>query len=253
MYVITGGGTGIGRALAEALLARGKSVFLIGRRETPLQALAAWSPNVTYLVADVSTTAGRMLIQQALSTMPMIEGLIHNAGTIMPVGSLNHIDEAAFRQLMQTNVEAPLFLTQALQPQLRDGRILNIGSGAAYLPIAGWGPYCASKAALAMLCRCWQAEGLLSMASVKPGIADTALLAEGYVTKEGMTSDQITFYENLKTQDRLLHPDTVGLFLCWLLLDVDLTTFSSKEWDIYDTSHHAQWLKAPHRVPSIQG
>lgn len=248
MFVITGGGSGIGQALALALSKRGESVLIIGRREQHLQETAAHSSLIKYLSADVSSNDGLERIRAYLETTSHIKALINNAGLLEPIIGIDDIQPEAWHRTLNTNLDAALFLPQKLHSQLINGRVLNIGSGAAYFPIKGWTAYCVSKAALAMLTRCWQLESKsIAFASVKPGIIDTEMQAMARSAIH-MDPEQIEFYRRLKTDNRLVSPETVAEFLVWLLLDIDSDTFVSQEWDIYDTAHHAQWLKSPHQV-----
>jgi benzil reductase ((S)-benzoin forming) len=82
VFIVTGGGSGIGRALAHALAVRNKPVLIIGRREEFLIDTASFSPLISYLCADVSTDQGRKFILNHLNSVQLIDGLIHNAGTI---------------------------------------------------------------------------------------------------------------------------------------------------------------------------
>jgi benzil reductase ((S)-benzoin forming) len=251
MYVVTGGGQGIGRALAIALAERGQRVLIVGRHEHSLLTTVSVSPHIERISADVSTIAGRQSIVERLKNVPVIQGLIHNAGIIEPILPAMEMGDAAWRQCMATNLDAPLFLTQALRDKLQQGRVLTIGSGAAYFPVAGWTAYCVSKAALAMLVRCCQLEtNDIAFASVMPGIIDTAMQAQIRLA-EHMNAEKRDFFKTLKQENRLLTAATVALFLCWLLLDIEPAYFVSKEWDIYDESHHPAWLIAPHEVPPI--
>ncbi|KGP62776.1 sepiapterin reductase [Legionella norrlandica] len=248
MYLITGGGSGIGKALALALARRNKSVFIVGRRENLLQETASLSPNINYVCADISTPQGRELIHSGLDHIPQINALINNAGTLQPIVPLKEVSFEAWHQALNTNLDAALFLPQLLYKKLSGGRVLNIGSGAAYFPIHGWGAYCVSKAALAMLTQCWQIESRsVAFASVMPGIIDTDMQA---IARHGSNMDpsQVNFYRRLKEHNRLISPETVAEFLAWLLLDIDKKIYVSKEWDIYDTTHHSAWLKPPHQV-----
>ena len=252
MFVVTGGGRGLGKSLVLALAARGKSVLIIGRQASSLVEVANTSDLINYCVADVSTHAGRDLICDRLKQVKRIEGLVHNAGMIDPITPLTNIDESAWKKLMATNVEAPLFLSQKLVHQLLQGRVLNISSGAAYFPVVGWSAYCVSKAALSMLTRCWQLEcASPAFASVMPGIIDTDMVAM-IRHSEHMDPDKLNFFKQLKHNNQLLSPDTVALFLCWLLLDIKTSEYVAKEWDIYDASHHASWLPNNHTVPSLE-
>lgn len=250
MFVITGGGSGIGQSLAYALVARNCSVLIIGRRESALVQTAAFSPLIHYFVADLSTEEGCKTVVEHLNQHDSIQGLIHNAGSIEPIAPIAAINTLAWQKNLATNLMAPLFLTQLLLNRLKKGRVLHIGSGAAYFPIKGWSAYCVSKAALSMLTRCWQLECEdTAFASVMPGIVDTDMQA---LIRDAQCMDETKhdFFNTLYQNRLLLSPETVALFLCWLLLDLDHDQFISKEWDIYDKQHHAHWLVAPHQVPS---
>jgi benzil reductase ((S)-benzoin forming) len=252
VFVVTGGGRGIGSELAVALAARGKSVLIIGRHEDALVDTAARSPLIDYLCADVSLPDERQRIKACLQAVSAIQGLIHNAGIIDPISPITDIDEASWHACMATNVDAPLFLTQLLTDKLSKGRVLNISSGAAHFPVMGWAAYCVSKAAVSMLTRCWQEESThIAFASVMPGIIDTNMQAK-IRAAESMNPQKLDFFKRLKQDDLLLAPATVATFLCWLLLDIDTSNYVSKEWDIYDTSHHQAWLIPPNIVPALE-
>ena len=252
MFVVTGGGTGIGRALAFALTDRGYSVIIVGRRESLLVETARYSPLIKYICADVSTHQGRLHVAEQLGEVEQIFGLIHNAGIIDPIMPMLEMVEEAWQSVMATNVNAPLFLTQLLYDKLINGRVLNIGSGAAYFPVKGWSAYCVSKAALAMLTRSWALESEeVAFSSVMPGIIDTDMQAH-IRDASCMDEEKLGFFKQLKEDNRLVSVETVALFLSWLLLELDQERYVSQEWDIYDNSHHAEWLVLPHKVPMFE-
>lgn len=174
--IITGGGSGIGRALAKRLSSRSKPVLIVGRNlDSLLQTQEECiHPHLVQTVsADVSTEEGRQRIFNAVennndgdnnknshnSRENWVQALVHNAASIEPIGKLMDISLEEWRQHMATNVEGPLFLTKKLLPKLqpptsssmRCSRILHVSSGAAHHPYPGWGPYCTSKAALHMI------------------------------------------------------------------------------------------------------
>lgn len=252
MFVVTGGGSGIGRALAQALAHRGKRVLIIGRHESTLAETAVFSPLITYTCGDVAHAEDRLKIVQNLQSVISIEGLVHNAAIIEPIAPIASVDQGTWEQAINTNLNAPLFLTQLLLDKLKHGRVLHIGSGAAYFPVTGWGAYCVSKAALSMLTRCWQLESrYTAFSSVMPGIIDTSMQA---VIREAafMEPEKRLYFNELKEKGKLISKETVAQFLCWLLLDVQKEVFSSKEWDIYDKKHHEFWLADPHYVPELE-
>lgn len=252
MFVITGGGSGIGRALSWTLADRGCSVLIIGRREQSLSDTASYSPLIKTLSADISNAKGREDVAEYLQGYRQLNALVNNAGSIEPIEPITQISLQQWQQSMATNVEAPMFLTQRLYPQLQQGRVLNIGSGAAYFPVSGWTAYCVSKAALAMLTKSWQLESHeVAVASVMPGIIDTAM-QDRIRQAAAMEDEKRQFFCDLKETGQLLSAETVAAFLCWLLLDVNEKQFVSREWDVYDTSHHSFWLQPPHEVPPLE-
>ena len=84
-----------------------------------------------------------------------------------------------------------------------------------------------------------------------PGIIDTQMQAKIRVAQH-MQVEKLDFFKQLKQDNRLISPETIAAFLCWLLLDIDTTLYGSKEWDIYDTSHHNAWLIPPNTVPALE-
>ncbi|MDF1677939.1 MAG: SDR family NAD(P)-dependent oxidoreductase [Legionellaceae bacterium] len=251
MFVITGGSRGIGEALAKNLVNQGSTVLIIGRDEATLRAVSKDHPDLEYCVADVATTTGRQDLLKHLKPIDNIQGLIHNAGTIDPIASMKDLSKEAWLHVMNVNLNAPFFLTQALAQKLTKGRVLHIGSGAAHFPVQGWAPYCVSKAGLAMLTRSWQLEcPEIATASVMPGIVATEMQAHIRAAKH-QHPDKKKFFQDLYDNNELITPDTVASFLAWLLLNVDKKRYVSQEWDIYDTSHHKEWLKPPHQVPAL--
>src|ERR1700744_6072245 len=95
MFLITGGGSGIGRALAHAMAGKNKKVLIIGRRAQALAETAAFSPLISYLQADVTTQEGRERISHHLAQTPSLEGLVNNAGLIEPIAPLTKVSESA--------------------------------------------------------------------------------------------------------------------------------------------------------------
>jgi len=251
MFVITGGSRGIGAALAQALASKNQAVLIIGRDQKALQTIAASSSYINLLCADVASSEGRDAIVTHLQNTPNIQGLVHNAGSIEPIQPMLSLSEHDWRALMSINLDAPFFLTQKLYKKLLGGRVLHISSGAAHFPVAGWAPYCVSKAGLSMLTRCWQTEcPEIASASVMPGIVDTTMQA--VIRKsEHLEPEKQHFFQDLKNNNQLVSAKTVAAFLAWLLLDINQTRYVSHEWDIYDTSHHAEWLPEGSQAPML--
>lgn len=244
LALITGAGTGIGRALALNLIERGCDVLAVGRRVAPLEALAAEHPGrVIALPLDVAAADAPQRVLDTLGERAPAF-VVHNAATLDPAGPLAQLDRAAFDAHLQTNLAAPLFLTQALLPRLaRGARVLHVSSGAAHHALNGWGPYCMSKAALHMLTQCWNAElknrGVL-VGSARPGVVDTPMQA-GIRELTPEAFPDVESFRRLKSDGALLPPETVARFLAWMLLDADAEQFSGAERDVRDAALARLW------------
>lgn len=248
MIVVTGGGSGIGRALAQTLANKAERVLIVGRRKSMLEETAATSRRIEILEADISALAGQEALLTRVRHASSLKAIVHNAGTIAPIVPLTNLALEDWRAAFKVNVEAPLFLTQALFNAFQDFRVLNISSGAAHFPVKAWGSYCASKASLSMVTRLWQEEQpAFAIASVMPGIIDTDMQAFIRDSK-GMDTEKQAFFLSLKAKQQLLDAATVAQFLSWLLLCVPSEEYRSQEWDIYDKRHHHRWLAPPHTV-----
>ena len=146
--LLTGATGGIGQAVATELAVRGVSLILQGRNLKKLQALHAKLPGEhCYVVADITDPAGRNVLLERISLAGGITMLINNAG-ISKVGLLEQSDQQAITDTINTNLLAPMLLTQALLPQLKSlpqSYIINIGSAFGSIGFAGQSLYCASK------------------------------------------------------------------------------------------------------------
>ena len=253
MFEITGASRGIGKALALHLAALNHVVLIIGRDKKTLEAVANNTANIQTCVADVASAKGREIILKHLEKYDHISALVHNAGTIDPIAPMQSLSPDAWQNIMNINLNAPFFLTQALYPKLQQqARVLHISSGAAHFPVQGWAPYCVSKAGVSMLTRAWQLECPdMPTASVMPGIVKTDMQAH-IRAAEHQDPDKHQFFQDLYDSNQLITPDTVAHFLAWLLLSIDKTRYVSHEWDIYETSHHVEWLTSSLSVPALK-
>ena len=150
--LVTGGGTGIGRAIAKALVAEGAKVVVAGRREQPLKTLAAEHPDaIRYTTLDVTESgSSARAVAFAVETFGGLDVLVNNAGTLGAMGPLAAASDEALRQTFAVNVEGVLITTREALPALSasGGAIVNISSTAARQSMPGTAPYTSSKAAI---------------------------------------------------------------------------------------------------------
>jgi NAD(P)-dependent dehydrogenase (short-subunit alcohol dehydrogenase family) len=149
---ITGCSTGLGRALAQSVLARGHNAVVTARNASTLQDIAAAYPDTALaLPLDVTDTAQiSSVVQQARTRFGGVDVLVNNAGYGYRA-AVEEADDADIRQLFDTNVFGAVDMIKAVLPDMRAkraGSILNISSIGARIKPAGSGYYSATKAAL---------------------------------------------------------------------------------------------------------
>jgi uncharacterized oxidoreductase len=149
--LVTGGGTGIGRGLAESLHRLGNQVIIAARRCEPLQAVAEANPGIQILSLDQGDPADiRRFATELTDHYPDLNVVVNNAG-IQRVEDLTSSNVGFAEQTVAINLLGPIRLISALLPSLlRRPRaaIVNITSGLAFMPSALTPTYCATKAAL---------------------------------------------------------------------------------------------------------
>src|ERR1700722_18761584 len=150
---ITGGGSGIGRGLAEAFQKAGNQVIISGRRRQALEEGTAANPGMKSVALDIADPASiQSVAAKMASDFPSLNVVIHNAGIMKPENLLEGLpDQADAQAMVTTNLLGPIRLTAALLPLLRrqpKSTIMTVSSGLAFVPMAITPTYCATKAAV---------------------------------------------------------------------------------------------------------
>lgn len=147
--LITGGGSGIGKAMAEALHGRGAKVIIAGRRREPLEAVVAANPGMAFETLDVGDPADvKAFAARIVASHPDLNVVINNAGVMV---AEDGIDLAVAEQTVAINLLGPIRLTAALLPHLKTkarATVVTVSSGLAFVPLAATPTYSATKAAI---------------------------------------------------------------------------------------------------------
>lgn len=164
--IITGGGRGIGRAIALRFAREGASIVLSARTQSQIDSVAAEIEAVgqkaTAIPADVSRDADcQAIVQTARKQFGRIDILVNNAGVLGPVKAVEEMSPGEWDEVIAVNLRGPFLLTRLVLPdmyQRSSGAIINISSVAAKAAFQWNGPYAASKAGLVGLTRTLAAE-----------------------------------------------------------------------------------------------
>jgi NAD(P)-dependent dehydrogenase (short-subunit alcohol dehydrogenase family) len=184
--LVTGGSSGIGRALVSAYAANGAVVFAVARREPALRSVAddAGPGTVIPVPADLATDPGRRAVATAVEHAGgALDVVVHAAGALGPVGAgadLAHYPADEWRRVLEVNLSAVQFLHQRLVPFLERGRrpvIIGVSSTVGRRGRAGWGMYAISKHALEGWLEVLADEWTGRVYSVNPGGTRTPMRA----------------------------------------------------------------------------
>ncbi|MFH8442993.1 SDR family NAD(P)-dependent oxidoreductase [Streptomyces sp. NPDC018026] len=187
--IVTGAGSGIGRATTVALAEAGARVLGVGRRKDALAETARLHPEIATLPLDLrDEDAAGKVVATAVERWGRIDLLVNNAGALalMP---LAETDASVIGDLFRVNVTAPSLLAHAALPHLKrsSGSIVNVSSTYGHRPLAGGAHYAATKSALEQLTRSWAlelaAEGV-RVNAVAPGPTETNVMAAAGLPEE---------------------------------------------------------------------
>ena len=227
--LVSGGGAGIGKAVAEALAQAGVEVTVCGRRAEPLEALAAAHDNIHAAIADVTDEASvEALYREAEEARGPFDIVVANAG-VASSAPAHKTSLEDWNRILQVNLTGA-FLT--VRPCLagmaarKSGRIVFIASVAGLRGTAYVAPYVASKHGVVGLMRALAAELLMTGVTVNavcPGFVETDMLEESVrrvVEKTGRsTEDARRSFAEINPNHRLIKPEEVAAAVMWLVSD----------------------------------
>jgi NAD(P)-dependent dehydrogenase (short-subunit alcohol dehydrogenase family) len=224
---VTGGGRGIGRAVASALTGAGATVTVIGRSEAPLRDAVAAGEAAGCGIADVTDAVEvKRQVTAAEAARGPIAILVNNAGSVETV-PFAKTDPSIFRAMWDVHVMGAVFAIQAILPGMIErgfGRVVNVGSTAGLKGYPYSTAYCAAKHALVGLTRALASETAtrgVTVNAVCPGFTDTEFVRDSARRVAGKTgrapADVLAAYAKELPIGRLVRPEEVAaavLYLC---------------------------------------
>jgi NAD(P)-dependent dehydrogenase (short-subunit alcohol dehydrogenase family) len=229
--VVTGGGSGIGAAIAQALIADGARVTLMGRRIDKLKEqrdrlTVDGGPSVELQVCDVGDEASvRAAFAAAVAAAGPVDLLVNNAGQV-ETAPLAKTSLATWQRLLNVNLTGSFLCSREVLPAMterRFGRIVNVASTAALKGYAYVAAYCAAKHGVLGLTRALALETArkgVTVNAVCPGYTETDIVAgaiDTIVAKTGRTPDEARAeLASVNPQGRLVDPAEVAASVAWL-------------------------------------
>jgi NAD(P)-dependent dehydrogenase (short-subunit alcohol dehydrogenase family) len=227
--LVTGAGSGIGRATAVSLSARGDRVLAVARSQDDLRSLAEAAP-VDYLAETVDTTAGcARIAYDAIRRLGCVDILVLSAGIDLDEPPIWDQDPGTWRRIMAVNLDAPFELMRRLAGQMtqrRWGRIVMVGSTAGVIGGPSMAAYCASKHGLLGLMRsvaCDVAPFGVTCNAVAPGWVRTRMsdrTAAREAARRGVTVE-LVWQERMNSYaaGRVVEPEEVASVITFLTSD----------------------------------
>lgn len=200
VWVVTGGGAGMGRELVRQLLDRGAAVAAVDRSAEALAGtarLATATERLTTHVVDITDRAAvAALPDEVIAAHGAVDGLLNNAGIIQPFLPVADLDDASIERVVEVNLMGTLRMCRAFLPHLQqrpEAHIANVASMGGFFPFPGQSVYGASKAAVRLLTEGLYAELLdtrVRVSVVFPGAINTDITGNSGVARPVAVDDR---------------------------------------------------------------
>lgn len=198
--IVTGGGAGIGHAVALRLAEAGARVLITGRRAEATMAAAAAHPSIAGFVAEVGElTAGDDTVAEAIRLWGRVDVLVNNAGAGKPE-PLSEASMSGMVSAFRTNFAGPTLMAKAALPELvrNRGAIVNLSSTLARKPIPAFGTYGGLKAGLEQLTRTWAVE--LAPSGVRVNAVSSGPVESDFLKERmGFSDEQVAAIKEQET------------------------------------------------------
>jgi benzil reductase ((S)-benzoin forming) len=224
LYIITGTGKGLGKALAEEVLSVGHHVIGISRNQSITNELYE---HITLDLNDLTAVSSYKFPQDITHFSRVV--LVNNAGIIGDIHHVGNLQNELIAQTFTINTIAPAILMNNFMHQYKtytgEKIVLNISSGAGKVPIDGWSAYCASKAAVDMFTQVAAKEIAIDNTNFKvfalsPGIIDTQMQQQiRQADKEGFS--EVERFKEYKAHNELQSPEETAKKIYWFLQNTD--------------------------------
>ncbi len=219
-YVVTGGSSGIGLAIARSLSERGAEVCIVGRRQQALdEAAAAFGGGLWSVQCDVGDEQQVEALAKAVGNRwSALDGLVNNAG-VAPMADLEGTDPETWDECFRINTKGPYLVTRALLGLLRAAEtaaIVNISSTLAEKAIPGMVAYNSAKAALNQMTRSIALElaPKIRANAIMPAVVDTPIHSS-----RGMSSGEVKGMGRIHPLNRVGQPEDIAEMTVFLLSD----------------------------------
>jgi len=196
IILVTGASDGIGKEAALTYARHGASLILLGRNEEKLRHVAQQVKDegqaAQWFILDMATCtpeACQQLASEIATTTPHLDGVLHNAGLLGDICPMSEQDPAVWNEVMQVNVNATFYLTQALLPLLLKsdcGSLVFTSSSVGRQGRANWGAYATSKFATEGMMQVLAEEyqNRLRVNCINPGGTRTSMRASAFPTED---------------------------------------------------------------------